>query len=43
MLSCLWGQVDFRSKKWLRGTGKKKQLNLKEGQILQVSIKTHLS
>ena len=38
MLSCLWGQENFSSKKWLRSTGKEKQLNLKEGQILQVAI-----
>ena len=38
MLSYIWGQAEFSSKKWLRSTGKEKQLNLKEGQILQVEI-----
>ena len=41
MLSYLWGQADFSSKKWLRSTGKEKQPDLKGGHVLQVAFQTN--
>ena len=41
MLSCLWGQADFSSKKRLRSTRKENQPDIKEGHVLQVALQTH--
>ena len=37
VLLCLWKQAIFSPKKWLLSTGKEKQLDLEEGQLLKVT------